>query len=151
MRPDGREPILDRGAPADLWRRTLNQIPSIFGRLVYLASLRGPSGVYEHHGFSQVYGAQAAQSALMHSHEQAFAGWLAFTLEQQKADLDLYLSDLIADRQAIVDTWLRLAPYRNLVPTTARESERRLFQTDFDALLELLRREYKLQSPDPER
>lgn len=142
---------LDRGAPADLWRRTLAQIPSTFGRLVYLSSLRGPSGVYDHHGFTQMYGVTAAQIALLQSHEQAFANWLSFTLEQQKADLDLYLSDLLPERGAIIENWLRLAPYRNLCPTTARDSERRLFQGDFDALLELLRRENRVALPDPER
>ena len=31
---------LERGATADLLRNTLSQIPSLFGRLVYLCSLR---------------------------------------------------------------------------------------------------------------
>ena len=30
----------DRSAAADLWRNTLSQIPTTFGRLIYLASLR---------------------------------------------------------------------------------------------------------------
>ena len=29
----------DRSAAADLWRNTLSQIPTTFGRLIYLASL----------------------------------------------------------------------------------------------------------------
>ena len=85
----------------------------------------------------------AAQSALLASHEQTFSLWLTFNLEQQKADLDLYLSGFITDREAIIDIWLRMEPYRNLVPATARASERRLFTADFSALLELLRREYR--------
>src|SRR3954466_11367602 len=89
----------DRGATADLWRRTLAQIPSIFGRLVYLSSLRGPGGLYEHHGFAQMHGLKTAQQTLLSSHENTFQSWLVFTLEQQKSDLDLYLSDLIPDRQ----------------------------------------------------
>lgn len=150
MRVDGGDPFGDRSAPADLWRRTLSQIPSIFGRLIYLASLRGPSGTYEHHGFTERFGVSAAQSALLQSHEQAFHTWLGFTIEQQKADLDLYLSDIIADRRNMVEAWIRWAPYRNLVPATARESERSLFQADFEALLEILRREFVLNRPDPE-
>ncbi len=32
--------VLERGAASDLWRHTLSQIPTVFGRLVYLSSLR---------------------------------------------------------------------------------------------------------------
>jgi hypothetical protein len=151
MKPDGNDFTLERGAPADLWRRTLSQIPSTFGRLIYLSSLRGANGTYEHFGFTQSYGMAVAQAAIQHSHEEAFATWLSFDIEQQKADLDLYLSDLISEREAVIDTWLRLTPYRNLVPATARESERRLFLADFDALLELLRLQNRIERPDPER
>jgi hypothetical protein len=134
-----------------LWRTTLAQIPSLFGRLVYLSSLRsGNTGQYEHHGLAQVFGDEEADRALMQSHIETFASWLAYSLEQQKADLDLYLSALTSDRAAIVDNWMKGTPYRNLVPFSARQSERDLFGCDFEALLELLRREYRLQRPDPE-
>lgn len=151
MKADRKDYYFERGAAADLWRRTLSQIPSIFGRLIYLSSLRSHTGAYEHYGFVQAYGMAAAQSALLASHEQTFSLWLTFNLEQQKADLDLYLSGFITDREAIIDIWLRMEPYRNLVPATARASERRLFTADFSALLELLRREYRLSRPDRER
>jgi hypothetical protein len=151
MKPDANDFYLERGAPADLWRRTLAQIPSTFGRLIYLSSLRSPGGTYEHFGFTQAYGLAAAQTAMLESHEEAFATWLGFSLEEQKADLDLYLAGLMPEREAVIDTWLRLAPYRNLVPSSARESERRMFLADFGALLELLRIEYRLEHPDPER
>lgn len=142
---------LERGAPADLWRRTLAQIPALFGRLVYLNSLRSSdTGQYEHHGLAQVYGEAEASRALLESHEETFGCWLGLTLEQQKADLDLYLSALNSPRSAIVENWLRSCPYRNLVPFSARKSERELFGCDFEALLDLLRREYQLERPDPE-
>jgi hypothetical protein len=142
---------LERGAPADLWRNTLSQIPSVFGRLVYLSSLRsGASGRYEHHGLAVTFGDEESHQALAQSHRETFSAWLGFSLEQQKADLDLYLSALIPDRAAIVDNWLRLGPYRNVVPAAARESERQLFAADFEALLEVLRREYGLNRHDPE-
>ncbi len=151
MKPEANDFYLERGAPADLWRRTLSQIPSTFGRLIYLSSLRSPSGSYEHFGFAQAYGMAAAQAAIFESHEEAFANWLGFNLEQQKADLDLYLAGLMPEREAVIDTWLRLSPYRNLVPSSARESERRLFLSEFNMLLELLRLENRIERPDPER
>jgi hypothetical protein len=142
---------LERGAAADLWRNTLSQIPSVFGRLVYLCSLRDQNtGAYQHYGLAQVFGDNEADRVLRESHQKAFADWLCFTLEEQKADLDLYLSSLEGNRQTILETWIRLAPYRNLVPTNAREVERQLYLGDLDTILELLKGEYGVASPDPD-
>jgi hypothetical protein len=136
---------------ADLWRNTLSQIPSVFGRLVYLASLRDQNtGMYQHYGLAQMFGRADADRALRQSHEQAFAEWLCFGLEQQKADLDLYLAGLNGERRTILETWIRLAPYRNLVPFSVREAERRLYLADLEAILELLKGEYGVVSPDPD-
>jgi hypothetical protein len=142
---------LERGAAPDLWRHTLSQIPSVFGRLVYLSTLRDPnSGLYQHYGLAQVSGEQEADRVLRQSHEQAFAEWLCFNLEQQKADLDLYLSGLDGNRRTILDTWIRLTPYRALVPSLARDVERRLYLTDLETILDLLRNEYGVACPDPD-
>jgi hypothetical protein len=142
---------LERGATPDLWRNTLSQIPSVFGRLVYLCSLRDQNtGAYQHYGLAQVFGDAEADRVLRDSHEKAFGEWLCFTLEQQKADLDLYLSGLEGNRRTILETWVRLAPYRNLLPSSAREVERQLYLGDLETILELLKGEYGVASPDPD-
>jgi hypothetical protein len=145
----GREKgVLERNAPSDLWRRTLSQIPTIFGRLVYLSSLRGSdNGVYEHHGLALNFGPEQAHKALLASHLEAFHQWLAFGLEQQKADLDLYLSALTSDRRTVVDTWSRLTPYRNVIPQPVAQRERSLFLADFERLLQFLRHEHGVSLP----
>ena len=141
---------LDRSAASDLWRNTLSQIPSVFGRLVYLASLRNQnSGRYEHHGLALVFGEDEANKALKKSHSQMFREWLTFNLQQQKADLDLYLSALQEDKRTVLATWLDLAPYRGLMPTCLRSIERKLYLADLKALLELLGNEYGAAGPDP--
>jgi hypothetical protein len=141
----------DRSASADLWRNTISQIPSVFGRLVYLASLRNPNnGSYEHHGLALVFGEDEANKALKNSHSAVFAEWLSFNLEQQKADLDLYISALFEDKRVVVETWIRLAPYRNLLPASAKGVERRLYIADFTALLELLKGANGVGEPDPD-
>ena len=136
---------------SDLWRNTLSQIPSLFGRLVYLAALRNPnSGRYEHHGLALVFGEDEANRALKKSHSQAFREWLTFNLEQQKGDLDLYLSALVEDRRTVLTNWLELAPYLALMPSTIRGVEKRLYLADLKALLDLLGNEHGASGPDPD-
>jgi hypothetical protein len=140
-----------RSAASDLWRQTLSQIPSQFGRLVYLAGLRDPnSGQYLHHGLSVVFGEEAANDALKSSHEDGFARWLDSGLEQQREDLDLYFSSLESPRSRVLETWLRLKPYQSIPPDSARTVERSLFLSDLEILLTLMRHEHGVSSPDPD-
>jgi len=141
---------LERDAVSDLWRNTLCQIPAVFGRLVYLAALRDPnSGRYEHHGLAVVFGDSEADRALRRTHMQTFSEWLCFNLEQQKADLDRYLSAVLDDRKRIIDTWLRLEAFRTLVPSSATKAELELYLSDFRVLLTLLKDEYGAVWPRP--
>jgi len=138
-RKSGDEMAFDRSAASDLWRHTLSQIPTTFGRLVFLSTLRDSNtGVYAHYGFAQRVGDEAADEALRQSHWQCFSEWLAFSLEEQKADLDLYLSGIDSDKKTILETWIRTKPYRNLIPAPALEVEQRLYNSDLETLLELL-------------
>ena len=131
---------LSRGAASDLWRNTLSQISSHFGRLVYLAGLRNPNnGSYEHHGLFMVFGEEEANKAMKKSHTVVFREWLTFSLEQQTRDLEDYIAGTGEDRATVIRHWLKLAPYRNLVPGSAKNVERKLFVADLSAVLELLR------------
>ena len=142
---------LDRSAVADLWRRTLSQVPSVYGRLVYLSGLRDAnSGRYEHHGLALVFGKDEANRALKKCHVQAFEEWLTFDIEQQKADLDLYLSSIETDKRTTLENWIKETPYRNLIPSSTRQNERRLFMADLSAILELLKNELGVVVPDPD-
>lgn len=141
----------DRSAAGNVWRRTLSQIPAIFGRLVYLSSLRDPNSArYQHYGLAQAFGETQADETLRRCHEDVFAEWLSFNLEQQKRDLEEYLCGLDSDIRTTVATWIRLAPYRNLVPTAVRDPERQLFLADLETILELLKHEHGVASPDPD-
>ena len=71
-------------------------------------------------------------------------------MERQKQDLDQYLAGLHRDPRAILETWSRVEPYRNLIPAAAPQAERQLYLSDLQALLELLKNEYGVACPDPD-
>jgi hypothetical protein len=121
----------DRAPGAILWRRTLSQVPTVFGRLVFLASLRDAAkGRYSHETLARQLGPDDMDRTLCNSHHQVFSEWLNFTLTEQKSDLDDYLRR--AGKPAEI-------PYRDLVPPTARDVERQLYLMDLETLLELLK------------
>ncbi len=134
-----------------LWVRDLSLIESSYGRLVYLAGLRNPdTGRYEHYGFNQAYsGVLVASRALKRVHESIFREWVSYPLERKKADIELYISGIDqVDRTELLDAWLRLTPYKNLVPASIRGPEREKHISDFEAILGLLRNVYGVASPD---
>ena len=141
----------EREAVDDLWQRTLSHIPSSYGKLVYLASLRNPdTGRYEHYGLSLNPNNADTNRALRRSHESIFQEWVASPLGEQKADLDLYISTIEPIAKAdLVDAWLRLTPYKNLVPASIQGPERQKHVSDFVAILGLLKNVYGVASPDP--
>lgn len=122
-----------REPAAELWRRTLSQIPTVFGRLVYLASLRDTdTNRYAHPSLNSLLSQEDADRTLCHSHHQVFSQWIGSSLAEQKGDLDEYVRDTGGKRYL-------LQQYRDLVPPTARDVERQLYLTDLETLVELLR------------
>ena len=127
---------------AEVWRSSLVRVPTLFGRLVYLASLRDPaSGRYTHESLAPLFAPEEVDRALRSSHQQIFQQWISAGLADQKADLDEYLSAAGGPRYAL--------PYRSLTPAAAREVERQLYLTDLETLLELLRLESGAASAVP--
>ncbi|MGA2581231.1 MAG: hypothetical protein ABSH24_35145 [Bryobacteraceae bacterium] len=133
----------------DLWRHTLARIPTLFGRVLYLSSLRNQSsGVYEHRALAQMVGDEEAGETLSRSHARVFQDWLCLNLEQQKADLQEYLAE-DKNPAAVLAAWAASAEYRSWAPSTAQDAERRLFAGDLEILLTLLKGEYGGASPGP--
>src|SRR5579862_1515121 len=120
-----------RGSAADL-SRNLSQISTVFGRLVYLSSLRNDAtGRYAHDTLNGIHGSDEADRTLSRTHQQVFSQWIASSLADQKRDLDEYLAETGGGVQSL---WR----YRNVVPPMARDVERQLYLTDFETLLGLL-------------
>jgi hypothetical protein len=124
-------PEPSRGPVSEIGRRILSQVPTRFGRLVFLCSLRDRlTGRYSHPSLIETAGREIADRTLCHNHHQVFSEWLGLNLSDQKEDLDEYLR---TSRVAVTDV-----PYRDLAPATAHEVERQLYLTDLEILLQLL-------------
>ena len=146
-----RLPQVEHDAVSGLRDRTLTYIPSSYGKLVYLAGLRNlDTGRYEHFGYTQFPNTADANRELRRSHESIFQEWVNYSLEQKKTDLDLYISTIEqVNRTELIEAWLRLTPYKNLVPAAIQGPERQKHISDFEAILGLLKNVYGVSSPDP--
>ena len=133
----------------EAWARDLSHIESSYGRLVYLAGLRNPdTGKYEHFG-SDIASRTEANKTLKRVHEDIFKQWVSYPLERKKADVEFYIAGIPqVDRTELVDAWLRLTPYKNLVPASIQGPERQKHISDFEAILGLLKNVYGVASPD---
>ncbi|MBV9399171.1 MAG: hypothetical protein JO062_14405 [Bryobacterales bacterium] len=131
--------MLERSATADLFKNTLSHIPTVFGRLAYLASLRDPvSGIYRHHGLGAIFGREESRKALYESHWNVFREWLNLPLQHKSEDLQAYLSGLEEPRALVLQHWANAQMHRSFMPTAVRKAEEELFVQEFDILLEVL-------------
>jgi hypothetical protein len=122
---------------ASLWESALTGLPALFERLVFLGGLRDADAGYRHYGLELPLGSDAAE-VIRGSHERAFRTWIALTVEQQKADLELYLGTVQGHRN---DALRRLgqAEFRDrLIPASADAHERELYLTDLEALVQVI-------------
>jgi hypothetical protein len=119
------------GPAVELWKRTLSQIPTRFGRLVFVSSLRDSGGRYLYPPLNEAMGCEITDRTLATSHYIVFSEWIASSLADQKADLDAYLKSHC--QAGAMDG------YRELIPAGAHEVERQLYITDLETLLKTMR------------
>lgn len=132
--------------------RDLSRIETHYGRLVYLAALRNPdNGRYEHYGSTPGTTSNlAASRSLKQIHEAIFKDWVLFSLERKKLEIETYIQSINEERkpELLIDAWLRLEPYRNLVPAAVQGPDRQRHISDIETILGLLKNVYGVGSPD---
>jgi len=128
------DPVLE-----DVWTKTLRGVPSEFGKLVYLASIRDPnSGIYHHYGLEQLYSQEQCHEALHRSHVEVLYRWLEKSLEEQKEDLEYYLRGVEGQLPDILQNWEVMQPYLGYPPAGINEAARLWFLSDLRIILALL-------------
>jgi len=126
----------------DFTLTTLAGIPTLFGRLAYIASLRDlSSGRYEHAGLAALYPDEALQQALQLCHEQVFERILETPLEQQLEDLRTCLEAMQGGIAVSAPHWAGMEAYRVLMPEKSPDYLKELFCSNSRALLELFLQE----------
>jgi hypothetical protein len=142
--------VREREWSDDLWLRDLSRIGTSYGRLVYLAGLRNPdTGRYEYYGSTGTSSGSDANRGLKQHHEDIFREWVTYPLEKKKADVELYITGIDqVEKAELIDAWLRLTPYKNLVPASIQGPERQKHISDFEAILGLLKNVYGVAYPD---
>jgi len=86
---------MDRRAALDLWKHTLGHIPSLFGKMIYLASLRdAKSGAFRHYGLEEIYGQRRVRQLLESTYIEMVQAWRALSTAQQDADLEHHVGSL---------------------------------------------------------
>jgi hypothetical protein len=132
----------------ELRRDVLSTIPTHYGRLVFLSGLRDPnSGRYEHFDALSFAEDELCTRVLEMAHIETYREWVSMSLEQQRADLGLYLVSVGLNARQVLRTWLVTAPYRSLIPLHTQPVEQDMFLSDMQALLALLINEHGIDGP----
>ncbi len=96
----------NRSVIEDFTSRTLAVIPSEFGRLYYVSSLRDPdTGRYSHDGLMEVYSENSVQAALTQCHEELFSRILETPLKEQERDLRKCMGSSGDEFWDVVENW----------------------------------------------
>jgi hypothetical protein len=77
-----------KSALQDVKETTLTSVEGLFGKLAYLASLRGGHGRYEHWGLEAVHGSETSEQALRTVHNEIVTAVLRTPLASLRKDLE---------------------------------------------------------------
>jgi hypothetical protein len=120
----------------DFTIRTLAAIPSAYGRLYYINSLRNTkTGSYEHDGLSVLYSNDSVQEALAQCHEEIFSKILETPLSEQEGDLRSCLEDGAETIFHAAEYWRGEAVHKKMCPEALPSYLNDLFYSNVNVLL----------------
>ena len=120
---------------SDYWEDRLDEIDTVFGGLVFAASLRdGGIGEFDEGKAARRYSEAENARVLLKLHGRLFREWLALTLDQQGHDLVQYLRPL--DPKTREEAFARKEWLEALAPPDAKPEEVQLFAHDLGTVLE---------------
>jgi hypothetical protein len=128
----------NRSVVEDFTSKTLAAIPSDFGRLCYVNSLKDPdSGQYKHDGLADLYSESSVQAALEQCHGELLSRILETPLQDQERDLRKCLGTAGDGFWNIVESWRETGNYRTMCPQGLPVYLNELFCSNMGALLEI--------------
>ena len=125
-----------RSVIEDFTSRTLAAIPSDFGRLYYVCSLKNPdTGRYQHDGLKEFYPENSVQAALAQCHVELFSRILETPLSDQERDLRKCLDTAGDKLWSVVEAWRESRSFCTMCPEGLPDYLDDLFSSNMDALL----------------
>lgn len=125
-----------RAVIEDFSSHTLAAIPTDFGRLYYVSSLKdAESGLYEHDGLKTLYSENAVQAGLSHCHEELFSRILETPLSEQERDLRECLGSAGDTYGEVVECWRETRYFKEMCPEGLPDYLHDLFCSNMGALL----------------
>ena len=119
--------------------RALSSLPTLVAQLVYLASLRDPyTGTYLHEGWITIATPEEVNSELRRLHLKSFNNVLDSGLAELCRELKDYFGSLGVSESKVIELWLELEPYREMMPRGCSPLQRDLFISQMKAALRVL-------------
>ena len=120
-------------------KATLSTIQSLFGRLIHVSALRDPaSGRYKDPEAGGEFETGEVDRVIRHEHREIFEAWLCLSLEEQAADVAAYLWRHLENQDGALHEWRQQFQHMALVPSDAMDSQRELFHSNLEVVLDLL-------------
>jgi hypothetical protein len=131
--------IADVGV-SDFVNLALSRIPSIFGKLALLASLKDEqTGRYADPLAVLLWGRKQTEDCLKQKHAEIFFAWLRLALAAQTVDLTTCLASWKDDQNPFTPSWFDERLPEKLIPGPASEMEHALFMGNLRAAFDSLK------------
>ena len=102
---------------------TLLGIPSVFERLIYVASLANIDS-----------GGDRDHQVVRAEHQAVFEDWLALSLRDKHVDLEVCAADQGHTTSGMMRHWIQPSNYQDLIPLSALAPQRELFIMELEVL-----------------